>query len=189
MNLRRWRERIRKIGATAVPEDPSGQQSERRRFRGHRRPPHHPAFTPDAMHRAWRRVRVNGGGAGVDGVSIAAFEKDLENQLESLRQELATSTYRPRVVRRVFVPKPNEGLRPLAIWALRDRVAQRAMYDYLEPFFEPEFLGGSHGVRPGRSVDTPVHAVLSASDVGRRWVWDVDIKDCVESIDPQGQMK
>ncbi len=189
MNPRRWWERIREIGSTAVPEDPSGQQRERRRFRGHRRQPHHPAFTPDAVHRAWRRVRANGGGAGVDGVSIAAFEKDLENQLESLRQELATSTYRPRAVRRVFVPKPNEGLRPLAIWALRDRVAQRAMYDYLEPFFEPEFLGCSHGFRPGRSVDTAVHAVLSARDVGLRWVLDTDIKDCFDSIDAKQLVK
>jgi len=141
------------------------------------------------MRRAWRRVRANRGGAGVDGVDIAAFERDLEGQLGSLRQELAGGTYRPRAVRRVFVPKPKEGLRPLAIWALRDRVAQRAVYDYLEPFFEPEFLGCSHGFRPGRSVGTAVHSVLSARDAGLRWVLDTDIKDCFDSIDPGRLMR
>jgi len=149
----------------------------------------HPAFSKDALRRAWRQVRANGGGAGVDGVVIAAFEADLESELERLRRELIQGTYRPRGVRRVLVPKPREGLRPLAVWTLRDRVAQRAVYDYLEPFFEPMFLDCSHGFRPGRSVQTAVADVLAARDQGLRWVLDADIKDCFESIDPRLLMR
>jgi group II intron reverse transcriptase/maturase len=143
----------------------------------------HPAFTADALRRAWRQVRAKGGGPGVDGVDIRSFEADLEVQLAGLGQELASGMYRPRGVRRVLIPKPHEGLRSLAVWALRDRVAQRAVYNYLEPVFEPLFLGCSHGFRPGRSVQTAVSDLLAARDRGLRWVLDADIKDCFDEID------
>jgi len=149
----------------------------------------HPAFSRDALHRAWRQVRASGGGPGMDGESIRAFESDLEVKLAELGQELEKGTYRPRGVRRVFVPKPKGGLRPLAIWTLRDRVAQRAVYNYLEPTFESQFLDCSHGFRPGRSVQTAVDAVLTGRDAGLRWVLDADIKDCFDDIRPDLLMR
>jgi group II intron reverse transcriptase/maturase len=119
----------------------------------------------------------------VDGQDIAAFEQGLSRRLEDLRAELQSGDYRPRAVRRVFVPKPNGGLRPLAVWALRDRVAQRAVYDFLEPHFEPQFMDCSHGFRPRRSVQTATQAVLAARDDGLTSVLDADIKDCFDRID------
>lgn len=143
----------------------------------------HPAFTEEALRRAWRAVRANGGGAGVDGVDIAVFEARLDAELATLAQELCTGAYRPRAVQRIFIPKRNEGLRPLAVWTLRDRVAQRAVYAALEPLFEPGFLPCSHGFRPARSVQTAVADVAAARERGLRWVVDADIKDCFDSID------
>ncbi|MFN8472200.1 MAG: group II intron reverse transcriptase/maturase [Anaerolineae bacterium] len=149
--------------------------------RGRRRG--HPVFNDDALYRAWRTVRANGGGPGVDGVDIARFEAELGPNLARLRDELNRGTYRPNRVNRVLIPKKNEGLRPLAIWALRDRVAQRAVMEWLEPQFEPRFLACSHGFRPGRSVDTAVAAVAKSRDGGLMWVADADIKECFDSID------
>lgn len=186
MFLQRWLRRVRPGG-----QSPPGKAGPRREPKGPGRTPsvrwgrrEHPAFSEEALQRAWRRVRASGGGPGVDGVDIAAFEADLQAQLGSLRQELTQGRYQPRAVRRVLVPKPREGLRPLAVWALRDRVAQRVVYDYLEPCFEPKFLDCSHGFRPARSVDTAVADVLAARDKGLRWVLDADIKDCFEAIEP-----
>ncbi|MEO8083271.1 MAG: reverse transcriptase domain-containing protein [Ardenticatenales bacterium] len=141
------------------------------------------AFSESALRRAWRRVQANGGGAGVDGVDIAAYEQRLDDELATLGHELRTGTYRPRPVRRIFVPKAGEGLRPLALWALRDRVAQRSVYDLMEPLFDGQFLTCSHGFRPGRSVQTAVRAVVAARDAGNGWVVDTDIKDCFDSLD------
>jgi group II intron reverse transcriptase/maturase len=186
MFLTRWLGRLapRRLKPSAGTISPPIRRRVRRAFhRGH------PAFTEEALRRAWRQVRANGGGAGVDGVDIATFEADLETQLASLGRELTQGTYRPRGVRRVLVPKRREGLRPLAIWALRDRVAQRVVYNYLQPFFEPTFLDCSYGFRPGRSVETAVTAVLKGRDQGLRWVLDTDIKDCFESIDVKLLMK
>ena len=144
----------------------------------------HPAFSEEAMRRAWRAVRANGGGAGTDGVDLAAFEARLDVELAALARELTDGSYVPRGVRRILIPKRNEGLRPLAIWTLRDRVAQRAVYAALEPRFEPGFLPCSHGFRPGRSVQTAVADVVAGRDQGLRWVVDADIKDCFDSIAP-----
>jgi group II intron reverse transcriptase/maturase len=146
-------------------------------------------FSMEALTRAWRAVRANGGGPGVDGVDIARFEARLEEELTTLSRELRAGTYQPRPALRIFIPKPQGGLRPMAIWALRDRVAQRAVYEALLPFFEPMFLDCSHGFRPGRSVETAVEAVKKARDAGRRWVLDADIQDCFERIDPRRLME
>jgi len=140
-------------------------------------------FSPEAMRRAWRIVRANAGTAGVDGVTIRRFEADLEGQLEALRQELIQGTYRPLPVKQVLVPKPKGDWRRLALWALRDRVAQRVVYDAIAPTFEAGFLDCSYGFRPGRGVEDAVRAVLSHRDAGHRWVLDADIKECFERID------
>ncbi len=183
MFLRRWLAREESVSSDSPPElNPIRAW----RWRGRRT---HPAFSADALHRAWRQVRASGGGAGVDGESIRAFEAELDVKLAELAQELETGAYRPRGVRRVFVPKPKAGLRPLAIWTLRDRVAQRAVHNYLDPVFEARFLDCSHGFRPGRSVQTAVRDVLAARDAELRWVLDADVRDCFDEIRPDLLMR
>lgn len=146
-------------------------------------------FSHEALQRAWRAVRANKGGPGVDGIGIRTFERDLDTHLAQLQRELVSGTYKPRPVRRVLVPKPNGGLRPLAVWALRDRVAQRVVYEYLEPIFEPMFLDCSFGFRPGRSVADAVERIRLHREANRRWVLDADIKDCFDRIDPDILMR
>ena len=132
---------------------------------------------------AWRKVRANHGSAGVDGVSIAQFEKELRKNLEDLGRELKENRYRPQPVRRVYVPKPSGGTRPLAILAVQDRIAQRALYDLLAPHFEQRFLDCSFGFREGRSTRDAVARVVAARQHGLRWVVDGDIKNCFETLD------
>jgi group II intron reverse transcriptase/maturase len=139
-------------------------------------------FTPDALQRAWLAVKRAGGGAGVDAVTLTTFAARLVDELGRLREELAAGRYRPRPVRRVLVPKPNGGLRPLALWALRDRVAQRAVYDIIAPSFETTFLPCSFGYRPGLGAEDAVREVLAYRDRNLRWVVDGDIQECFDSI-------
>ena len=139
-------------------------------------------FTPEALQRAWLAVKRAGGGAGVDAVTLATFAARLVDELGRLREELASGRYRPRSVRRVLVPKPNGGLRPLALWALRDRVAQRAVYDIIAPSFEATFLPCSFGYRPGLSAEDAVRQMLVYRDRNLRWVMNGDVQDCFDSI-------
>lgn len=72
---------------------------------------------------AWKQVKANRGAAGVDGVSIEEFEKDLKRNLQGL-DRMSSGTYCPPPVRLVEIPKANGGKRPLGIPSIADRVAQ-----------------------------------------------------------------
>ncbi len=146
-------------------------------------------FSLDTLRRAWLKVKATGGAPGVDGVSIHRFEADLEANLTALQAELLAGRYRPGPVKRLLAPKPGEGLRPLALWTLRDKVVQRVVHDCIAPYFERQFLDCSFGFRPGRGVADAVAAVLAHRDANRRWVADIDIKDCFDSLDPDLLMR
>jgi RNA-directed DNA polymerase len=114
----------------------------------------------DRVHRgdvwwaAWDRVRANRGAAGVDRVILAFVQEQygVARLLGELRADLRAGTYRPAPARRVDIPKPQGGKRPLGIAVVRDRVAQAAAKIVLEPIFEADFLPCSYGFRPRRSA-------------------------------------
>lgn len=141
-------------------------------------------FSLDALRRAWLKVRATGGGAGVDGITIKRFEDELDDHLRQLQADLLARTYRPQRVKRLLVPKANGELRPLGLWTLRDKVAQRVVYDCIEPYFEREFLDCSFGFRPRRGVKDVVKTVIAQRNAHRRWVADIDIKKCFDNLDP-----
>lgn len=146
-------------------------------------------FTTAAMQRAWRAIHAAGGGAGVDGVTLDAFAENLDDELERLRQSLISGDYRPQPPRQVLVPKAKGGLRPLAIWSLRDRVAQRAVYDITAPSFEVIFLPCSFGYRTGLGARDAASQITIHRDQGLRWVVDADIDSCFDSINTRRLMR
>lgn len=138
----------------------------------------------DNFREAWKKVRAKKGKGGVDGQSVADFEADLEKHLGTLWEECKAKTYRPQPVRRVYIPKagkPGE-YRPLGIPAIRDRVAQQALLQVLEPIFEPMFLDCSFGFRPGRSAHMALDRVSEHLAEGYVWVVDCDLKGYFDTI-------
>lgn len=150
--------------------------------RSNREPPPHVLFSENALRRAWQLVRGNGPSPGSDGITLEAFAEGLDSELARLRDEILGKTYQPRPVRRYYVEKSSGKQRPLTLWAVRDRVAQRVIHDYLTPRLELQFLPCSYGFRPGRSTEHAIQAVLLAYDRNRRWVVDADIESCFDSI-------
>ena len=130
---------------------------------------------------AYQRVKANQGAAGVDGESLAAFEKDLKGNLYKVWNRMSSGSYVPPPVLRVEIPKDDGGIRPLGIPTVADRVAQTVVAMVLEPVVEPKFHPDSYGYRPGKSA-------LDAVGTARRrcwsadWVIDVDIKGFFDSI-------
>ena len=132
----------------------------------------------DVLEEAWRRVKANKGSGGIDGLSIQAIVKaGVETFLSSLQADLATGTYRPMPVRRVWIPKANGSKRPLGIPAVRDRVAQMAVKLVLEPILEADFRPCSYGFRPKRSAHGAVLEIVKFLNWGLVNVIDADIRD------------
>ncbi len=132
---------------------------------------------------AFARVKANRGAAGVDHQTIAMFEKNLETNLQRLHDELRCGTYRPRAVRRVWIPKLGaNGKRPLGIPTVRDRVVQTAMRSVLEPIFERDFSERSYGFRPGRGSKDALRRVDALLEAGYTHVVDVDLKSYFDTI-------
>jgi len=135
------------------------------------------------LHQAFRKVRANRGAAGIDAVSINRFEQNLEENLVELSRNLLDRTYEPLPARYVQVPKSDGKMRELAIPAVRDRVAQRAVLDTIEPVFERQFDDCSFAFRPGRSTEMAVQRIVVARAQGAMWTVEGDVADFFPSID------
>lgn len=131
---------------------------------------------------AYKRVKANRGGAGVDAQSIQDFEVDLKDNLYKLWNRMASGSYFPPPVRRVEIPKKDGGQRPLGIPTVSDRIAQMVVKIVFEPKVEPYFHPDSYGYRPGKSA---AQAVGVARERCWRydWVVDMDIRGFFDNMD------
>ncbi len=136
---------------------------------------------------AAKKVLRNKGAAGIDRVSTGSYWRRLERNLEELHREMQEGRYRPQAVKRVMIPKGNGKERPLGIPTVKDRVAQTALRQVLEPIFEKEFMPMSYGFRPGRGCKQALKAVDELMNAGYIWVVDADIKGYFDNI-PHDQM-
>lgn len=136
-----------------------------------------------SLHAAWKKVRANRGAAGIDNISWRAFEQMLDIRLAELARSLASFTYRPLPAKFVRIAQSNGKVRELGILAIRDRVAQRAVLDAIEPIFELGMSDASYAFRAGRNCEMAVLSFLQSRISGRWWTVKADIRDFFGSID------
>ena len=105
-------------------------------------------FRLDILWRAWKEVRENKGSAGIDGITFEMIEEyGVEEYLLDIQEDLRNKKYRPKPVKRVYIPKPDGKQRPLGIPTIRDRIVQQACKIVIESVFEANFLDSSYGFR------------------------------------------
>jgi RNA-directed DNA polymerase len=134
------------------------------------------------MHKAWKRVKANKGAPGIDNMSIREFPEFARNNWDDIRQSLLDGTYRPLPVKRVEIPKPTGGIRPLGIPTVTDRLIQQAIYQALMPVFDPGFSEFSYGFRLGRSAHEAVRKVREYIREGYRAAVDMDLSRFFDSV-------
>lgn len=145
-------------------------------------------ITKQAVWEAYKRVKSNKGGAGVDEQTIEDFEKDLKNNLYKIWNRMSSGSYIPPAVLLVEIPKKDGGKRPLGIPTVSDRVAQMVAKQYLEPELEPCFHEDSYGYRPDKSA---LQAVAKTRERcwEHGWVLDLDIKGFFDNLNHELLMR
>src|SRR5205823_7364187 len=140
-------------------------------------------YREDILAHAYELAKAHRGAPGVDGQTFEGIEtQGLEKWLKELGNELRTKRYRPQPVRRVMIPKPGGGERPLGIPTIRDRVVQTAAKLVLEPIFEADLEPTAYAYRPGRSGIDAVKAVHRLLCHGFTDVVDADLSKYFDSI-------
>lgn len=127
---------------------------------------------------AYRRTRKDKA-AGVDGVTAAEYEQDLEGNLQRLLDRAKSGSYRAPPVRRVYIPKGTSKteVRPIGIPTLEDKILQRGVVMLLEPIYEHDFLDCSYGFRPGRSAHQALKSLWKQTmAIQGGWILEVDIR-------------
>lgn len=131
---------------------------------------------------AWDKLNKQGA-PGVDGITMEQFEKDLDQNLKQIEQELKEGKYRAANVRRAYIPKVNGKLRPLGIPTIADRIVQRATGTILTMIYENYFMDISYGFRPQRSAHDALAAIKrEVSKKPINWIVDVDIKGYFDHV-------
>ena len=121
----------------------------------------------------------------MDGQSFWGIESEgVEEWLSGVGEDLRAKTYQPQAVRRVMIPKPGGGERPLGIPTIRDRVVQTAAKLLLEPLFEADFDTNAYGYRPKRSAQEAIQKVHKLLCEGYTDVVDADLSKYFDSIPP-----
>jgi len=137
----------------------------------------------DNVRQAWKRVKANKGAPGIDNMSIDDFPEFARTHWEGIRDSLFSDSYQPLPVKRVEIPKPTGGTRPLGIPAVVDRVIQQATYQVIMPIFDPDFSEFSYGFRPGKSAHDAVRKLREYIRQGYRTAVDMDLSKFFDRVD------
>lgn len=140
-------------------------------------------YREDILFHAYALAKANAGAPGVDGESFEDIEsRGLEEWLNGLRKDLHDKTYQPQPVRRVRIPKPGGGERPLGIPTIRDRVAQTAAKLILEPIWEADLEPSAYGYRPRKSGQDAIQKVDELLHEGYTDIVDADLSKYFDTI-------
>ena len=131
---------------------------------------------------AYKRVKANGGAAGVDEQSLNQFEESLGDHLYQIWNRMSSGSYFPPPVKAVTIPKKSGGERILGIPTVPDRISQAVVKLVLEPQVEQCFHDDSYGYRPGKSAHQAI-AITRKRCWWHDWVLEFDIRGLFDNID------
>ena len=134
------------------------------------------------LNRAYKRVKSNKGSAGIDGMRVNELGSYVREHKEQLISCLLDGSYIPQPVLQVMIPKPGGGKRQLGIPTVVDRLVQQAIYQVLEPIYEPMFSDSSYGFRTRRSAHMALKQAKSYVESGRTWVVDMDLEKFFDRV-------
>ena len=139
------------------------------------------------MRMALDKVKANKGAAGIDGIEIEDIDQYLRENWVEIRDKIRRRKYKPQLVRRVEIPKPNGGVRNLGIPTVVDRVIEQAITQVLTPIAEPHFSEYSYGFRPDRRAQQAIVKLLEYFNDGYTYIVDIDLEKFFDNV-PQDKL-
>ena len=134
------------------------------------------------LKRAIRSVKKNKGAPGVDKMTVGELDEYFRLHGNEIREQIFAKQYKPKPVRRVYIPKANGRQRPLGIPTVVDRVIQQAVAQVLVKGYEPRFSQYSYGFRPNRDCHMAMEQALEYLNEGYEWVIDLDIEKYFDTV-------
>lgn len=131
---------------------------------------------------AYKQVKRNKGAPGIDGMTINELKEYLDENIDTIREQIRTRKYKPSPVRRVEIPKSDGGVRNLGVPTVIDRVVQQAIVQVLTPIYEPLFSDSSYGFRPNRCCEMAIIKALEYMNDGYEWIVDIDIEKFFDNV-------
>ena len=131
---------------------------------------------------AYKQVKRNKGAPGIDGMTINELKGYLDENIDTIREQIRTRKYKPSPVRRVEIPKSGGGVRNLGVPTVIDRVVQQAIVQVLTPIYEPLFSDSSYGFRPNRCCEMAIIKALEYMNDGYEWIVDIDIEKFFDNV-------
>lgn len=127
---------------------------------------------------------------GIDQVTKGEYERNLEENINSLVERLRNKAYKPQPVRRTFIPKDEKSVRPLGILAYEDKIVQQGLNKLLQAIYEQDFVDHSYGFRPGRNCHDALKEVNRIIEKGKiSYVVDADIRGFFTNVDHEWLIK
>ena len=140
------------------------------------------AVYPKNMETAMKRVRMNNGAPGADGMTVRETIEWMNEHFAEVQAEMLGGYYHPTAVRRREIPKPDGGVRKLGIPTAKDRIVQQAIAQILVPLYEPQFSDNSFGYRPGRSGQQAIMRVKEYAEAGYEWAVVLDLSKYFDTL-------
>src|SRR5215469_6905813 len=134
------------------------------------------------LNRAYKRVKQNGGAAGIDGMTVNDMLPYLRANRDELLKSLEGGWYKPKPVRRVEIPKPGGGVRNLEVPTVIDRMIQQALVQVVQPIFEQTFSNSSYGFRPRRNAHQAIQRAKKYYEEGYTYVVDIDLEKYFDTV-------
>lgn len=128
--------------------------------------------------------------AGIDGVNKEIYGANIKENLNNLIEEMKSLSYKPKPVKRVYIPKDNGKLRPLGMPSYEDRLVQSQMADILNAIYEPKFLDVSYGFRPDRNCHQAIKEINDCVMFKKvNYIIEADIKGFFDNVNHEMLMK
>ncbi len=140
-------------------------------------------YEPRRLRKAWQQVKQNAGAAGMDQMTVEAFEQRKDELLTLIHEKLKAGTYRFKPARRALIPKEGDSkMRKLGIPVVMDRVISQSVNLVFQEIFDPDFTMSNYGFRRGHSQRQAIYHVQMIVKEGYEWCVSIDLAKCFDEI-------